>query len=322
MPATRIWKRHVHTSTPGSSTSRPSMANQRASSITCLIKSLQRCSVRAPAAQHRRCINTAVPQVEADALPDVMLTTPLHSSSHSAQSTPSALHGLSSSSIVAPSHSPRYAVSRTPIPPQTSTPSPTSTSLSEPGPSSSILPTTPTEIPQSVRENLTYLTAQPPYYTTIHIHGKPYLVTAGDTIRLPFLMEGVTPGDVLRLNRASLLGSRDWTLKAGSASASALGMTTTITRAGSDLVTGKTDGLDSIMSATPPQSEKSANKRKKAPTYLDERLFTCRAVVMGSESEPMRIMRKTKRRQRHTRHVKSKHKYTILKIREVSVNEV
>jgi len=142
-------------------------------------------------------------------------------------------------------------------------------------------------------------------------------------------MEGVMPGDVLRLNRASLLGSRDWTLKAGSGSASALGMSTTISRAALEttftdgLVTGKTDGLDQrTIGASPPQSKKSANKTKKAPTYLDERLFTCRAVVMGTESEPMRVMEKTKRRQRHTRHVKSKHKYTILKIREVSVNEV
>jgi len=63
-------------------------------------------------------------------------------------------------------------------------------------------------------------------------------------------------------------------------------------------------------------------RSKKAPTYLDERLFTCRAVVMGVESEPMRVMEKTKQRQRHTKHVKSKHKYTVLKIREVSVNEV
>ena len=43
---------------------------------------------------------------------------------------------------------------------------------------------------------------------------------------------------------------------------------------------------------------------------------------MGVESEPMRVMEKTKQRQRHTKHVKSKHKYTVLKIREVSVNEV
>lgn len=54
--------------------------------------------------------------------------------------------------------------------------------------------------------------------------------------------------------------------------------------------------------------------------YLDERLFTCRAVVLGVESEPMRIKEKTKRRQRHVRQVRSKHRYTILKIKELQVN--
>lgn len=37
-------------------------------------------------------------------------------------------------------------------------------------------------------------------------------MTAGDRVRLPFLMHGVVPGDVLRLDRASALGSRDYTL--------------------------------------------------------------------------------------------------------------
>ena len=43
----------------------------------------------------------------------------------------------------------------------------------------------------------------------------------------------------------------------------------------------------------------------------------CRAVVMGVESEPLRILQKTKRRQRKVKNIKSKHRYTILKIKEV-----
>jgi hypothetical protein len=54
-------------------------------------------------------------------------------------------------------------------------------------------------------------------------------------------------------------------------------------------------------------------------SYLDERLFVCRAVVMGVESEPLRIKEKTKRRQRKVKKVKSKHRFTILKIKEVRV---
>jgi hypothetical protein len=85
-------------------------------------------------------------------------------------------------------------------------------------------------------------------------------------------MPGVVPGDVLRLNRASSVGSRDYTLK-----------------------------------GTP---------------YLDERIFECRARVMGTEAELMRIKTKTKRRNRKIKTVKSRHKFTILRIAELKINEV
>jgi large subunit ribosomal protein L21 len=119
---------------------------------------------------------------------------------------------------------------------------------------------------------LPLLAAQPSHYISIHIHGKPYLVTAGDTVRLPFHMPGIIPGDVLRLNRAANLGSRDYTLK-----------------------------------GTP---------------YVDERLFECRARVMGIESEPMRIKEKKKRRNRRIHTVKSKLRFTVLKISELKINTI
>ncbi|CAD6505410.1 BgTH12-00901 [Blumeria graminis f. sp. triticale] len=133
-------------------------------------------------------------------------------------------------------------------------------------------PKTPLQISESIKELLPLLTAQPSHYVTIHIHGKPYLVTAGDTVRLPFKMPGVIPGDILRLNKAVNIGSRDYTLK-----------------------------------GTP---------------YVDERLFECRATVMGTESEPMRIKLKTKRRNRKVKTVKSKHRYTILRIAELRIKNL
>ncbi|KAJ9137915.1 Aconitate hydratase [Pleurostoma richardsiae] len=125
-------------------------------------------------------------------------------------------------------------------------------------------------LPESVRNLLPILASQPGQYVTIHVHGRPYLVTPGDSIRLPFKMPGVLPGDVLRLNRASVLGSRDFTLKG-------------------------------------------------AP-FIDERLYECRAVVLGTESEPMRLMIKKKRRNRRKKTVRSKHKYTVLRVSELKVN--
>jgi large subunit ribosomal protein L21 len=149
------------------------------------------------------------------------------------------------------------------------------------------LPSGPLVLSKSVKQLLPALQIQSPHYMTAHIHRFPYLITAGDTLRLPFHMSGVNPGDVLRLNRVSLLGSRDYTLKAGT------------TRA-----------------------ETYDGKPSKNTQYLDERLFECRACVMGVESGPMFSKKKTKRRNRMVKTVHSKHRYTVLKIVEVKVKSL
>ncbi|KAF1833293.1 hypothetical protein BDW02DRAFT_570177 [Decorospora gaudefroyi] len=140
-------------------------------------------------------------------------------------------------------------------------------------------------ITPEIRSLLPLLHLQPAHYITAHIHGRPYLLTAGDTIRLPFRMPHVAPGDMLRLNRATHLGSRDYTLKAA-------------------------------------EPVKGNAEHGKKVFYLDERLFTCRARVMGLESEPMRVEEKTKRRQRHVKHVYSKLWFTVLKVCELRVKSL
>ena len=142
-----------------------------------------------------------------------------------------------------------------------------------------------TNITPSIRQLLPLLHAQPAHYATIHIHGRPYLLTKGDTIRLPFLMPHVRPGDVLRLNRATHIGSRDYTLKA-------------------------------------PEAIKGNADHGKKVFYLDERIFVCRARVVGVETEPLRVEEKTKRRQRHVKHVKSKLKFTVLRVSELGVKSL
>ncbi|KAI9880312.1 MAG: hypothetical protein M1830_004191 [Pleopsidium flavum] len=146
-----------------------------------------------------------------------------------------------------------------------STPSPSQPPAVSPSPQS--VPPTPPDT--TLLTLLPLLRAQKSHYITAHIHSRPYLLTPGDTLRLPFLMHGVKPGDILRLNRASNIGSRDYTLKG-------------------------------------------------AP-YVDERLFECRARVVGVESEPMRIKEKTKRRQRKVKTVKSKMRFTVLRVVELRV---
>lgn len=145
----------------------------------------------------------------------------------------------------------------------------------------------PLVISKTLQTLLPLLKVQKPHYISAHIHRFPYLLTPGDTVRLPFQMHGVNPGDILRLNRASILGSRDYTLKAG---------------------TNSTESYD--------------GKRTGEPNYLDERLFECRVRVLGLDSGPMMIKEKTKRRQRRVKTVRSKHKFTMLKVMEVKIKGI
>ena len=200
---------------------------------------------------------------------------------------------------------------------------PSSDSLSSSRPS-------PLNLSSSVREMLPLLQAQGAHYITAHLYDRPYLLTQGDTVRLPFLMHGVEPGDVLRLDKASIIGSRDYTLKAPAPSPKLKSSTTTTTDV-LDLTSGTLASHSRVMPST--DGLESSTGELRAPhfiphiakgkvSYLDNRLFVCRAVVMGVESEPMRKKEKTKRRQRKVKTVKSKHRYTILKVKEVRIRDV
>jgi len=145
----------------------------------------------------------------------------------------------------------------------------------------------PLVLSKSLQELLPKLHAQKPHYITAHVHRFPYLLTEGDLVRLPFHMKGVLPGDVLRLNRASIIGSRDYTLKAG---------------------LSNTESYDT--------------KRTGEPNYLDERLFELRLRVMGLETGPMMKTEKKKRRNRHLKTVHSKHRYTMLRVMQLKVKSL
>ncbi|KAJ5299889.1 hypothetical protein N7476_011446 [Penicillium atrosanguineum] len=71
----------------------------------------------------------------------------------------------------------------------------------------------PLKVTKSLMSSLPHLAGQSPHYVVAELHARPYLLTEGDHIRLPFLMPNVKTGDILRFNRASALGSRDFTLK-------------------------------------------------------------------------------------------------------------
>ncbi|KIW22256.1 uncharacterized protein PV07_12160 [Cladophialophora immunda] len=162
------------------------------------------------------------------------------------------------------------------------TPSPSATTTISPSTTQSL--DRPLVLSRSLQTLLPKLHGQKPHYVVAHVHRFPYLLTEGDVLRLPFHMRGVAPGDVLRFNRASVLGSREYTLKAGTAA---------------------TESYDA--------------RRTGEPNYLDERLFECRVRVMGLETQPMTLKEKKKRRNRHRKVVRSKHKYTLCRVMQVRV---
>ena len=190
-------------------------------------------------------------------------------------------------------------------------------------------PTAPVTLSPSVRQFLPLLKSQSAQYISVHIHQKLYLLTQGDIIRLPFLMHGVNPGDVLRLNRAVNFGSRDYTLKA--AAPSPMPQSPKMERR-EKLSTHdpNSENLDQTATERAATEEHNTNVvphfiphiGKGKFGYLDERLFVCRAVVMGVESEPMRIKEKTKRRQRKVKKVKSKHRFTVLRVKELKLRNL
>jgi len=60
----------------------------------------------------------------------------------------------------------------------------------------------------------------------------------------------------------------------------------------------------------------------KGNPYIDERLFECRATFLEETAEPLRKKEKTKRRNRKIKTVKSKHRYSVLRIKELVINDI
>ena len=200
-----------------------------------------------------RSFNSSAPIIEGDGAATTTPDAILHSTSSSSTSNSSAQSTAPSSAAAVVAATALLRSSKSSLPP---------TAPGRPDPLAH----------ESLRQLLPLLKAQRSHYITVHIHARPYLLTVGDTVRLPFHMTDVVPGDIIRLNRASIIGSRDYTLKG-------------------------------------------------AP-HLDENLFECRARVMAVDSEPMRTILRTKPRQRKVKRIKSKHKYTVLKLAELIIKDL
>lgn len=49
-------------------------------------------------------------------------------------------------------------------------------------------------------------------YATVNIHNRPYLITEGDEVILPFRMKQAEVGDIIEFDNVTTLGSRNYTL--------------------------------------------------------------------------------------------------------------
>ncbi|OAA65443.1 hypothetical protein SPI_02230 [Niveomyces insectorum RCEF 264] len=153
-------------------------------------------------------------------------------------------------------------------------------------------------------------TNHPSVYATVLIYGRPYLVTPGDTLRLPFRMADVRPGDELRLDRVGVVGSR------------------TVTAVGQkpqpQPQRQSQSGADSLLAppasapSLPPSTQIAAVDGNQAAAVVAHIPgASVRAVVLGLETEPLRVLVKKKRRTRRKRTVRSKHQFTVLRIQDV-----
>ncbi|KAG7731132.1 hypothetical protein KL948_003412 [Ogataea haglerorum] len=123
---------------------------------------------------------------------------------------------------------------------------------------------------QSTVPDLTPLKYEQNLYASLRVHNRPYLVTKGDEMILPFRLKNAEVGDVLNFHDVTTIGSRNYTYNLSGS--------------------------------------------------IDPSIFTIKAVVVEKTKKPMYVKEITKRRNRHTRHVKVKHDYTVLRVSELKLN--
>ncbi|KAG0635731.1 ribosomal protein L21-like protein [Tuber brumale] len=84
----------------------------------------------------------------------------------------------------------------------------------------------------------------------------------------------------------------------------------------------KDAGVGDILRLTHAVTLGSRDYTMRGSPYIDGRLFECRATLLGETAEPLRKKVKKKRRTRRAKTVKSKHRYSVLMIKELIINDV
>ena len=67
--------------------------------------------------------------------------------------------------------------------------------------------------PTQLLKSLEALRLQPQHYAKVQVDGKAYTLTKGDLLHLPTRLKQTQIGDTLRLTHATMIGSRDFTIR-------------------------------------------------------------------------------------------------------------
>lgn len=166
---------------------------------------------------------------------------------------------------------------------------------------------------------LALLKSQPSHYITALFMGRRYLLSPGDVLTVPYL-KNAPVGSRLALTRILEVGSRDYTLRAGSATASAPTSVSSVSSAA-------LASYSAPIVARPPASRSVAvegtpkdwQRHPDSLPYLGDDLVRAEVTVLEHTKGAMFEVEKFKRRKGYRRTLRSKLGFTKLRVGEIEL---
>lgn len=166
---------------------------------------------------------------------------------------------------------------------------------------------------------LALLKSQPSHYISALFMGRRYLLTPGDVLTVPHL-KNAPVGSRLALTRILEVGSRDYTLRAGTT-------TTASTSTVSSVSSAKLASHSAPITARPPASRSIAvdgvpkdwQRHPDSLPYLGDEIVRAEVTVLEHTKGAMFEVEKFKRRKGYRRTLRSKLGFTKLRVGEIEL---
>ncbi|GAA5982017.1 hypothetical protein JCM10908_004705 [Rhodotorula pacifica] len=176
----------------------------------------------------------------------------------------------------------------------------------------------PTNAPPSEPSALALLKSQPSHYITALFMGRRYLLSPGDVLTVPHL-KNAPVGSRLALTRILEVGSRDYTLRAGSASSPAASI--------SSVSSAQLASHSAPHTARPPSSRSIAvggvpkdwQRHPDSLPHLGDEIVRAEVTVLEHTKGAMFEVEKFKRRKGYRRTLRSKLGFTKLRVGEIEL---